>query len=624
MLSPRFFHRLSEAAEFVFSSLGNEIRMATPLGLGKPNQLVNLLYERAKRDPQVQLTIYTALSLSIPHAHSELEKRFLNPFLKKHFGEDYPELTYVKDRLHGAQPTNVRIHEFYMQAAQNLHISRPQREYTSLNYTHVARSLVDKDINLVVQMVAKDAQGRYSLSCNPDLTLDLVDVYGRHNKQFLMVGVVHPDLPFMSFDAEVPPSFFDIIVESSEVNHQLFALPRTPLSATDHLIGLYASQLIEDDGTLQIGIGSLSDAIVAAAILRQKNNSAYREVVARLWQGKSQPPSLHHESFVKGLYGTSEMVMDAFMHLRKAGILKREIFDLDEEKKRYLHGAFFLGSKDFYAWLRDLSAEDRRGFCMTRVSKVNDLYDRHEMALRRQRKKACFFNICMNVTLLGGAASETLEDGQVVSGVGGQYNFVAMAHELPDARSVLMLKSVREHKGRRQSNIVWSHGQATIPRHLRDIVITEYGIAFLFGKSDEEVIQALIEISDSEFQGELIETAQKFGKLRLDYHLPESARHNYPENLQKFLRAFPADFFPAFPFGSDFDKSEENLAVALSYLQKAQYSPPRLLRLLWTGWQADKKPFQRELERLQLARPRTPLDWLYKNLVLGSLLTTRT
>lgn len=70
------------------------------------------------------------------------------------------------------------------------------------------------------------------------------------------------------------------------------------------------------------------------------------------------------------------------------------------KKRRYMHGAFYLGSTDFYQWLRELKDEDYEGLSMTRVSKVNDLYDAHEWALRRQRKNARFFNTCMNVTLM--------------------------------------------------------------------------------------------------------------------------------------------------------------------------------------------------------------------------------
>ena len=63
----------------------------------------------------------------------------------------------------------------------------------------------------------------------------------------------------------------------------------------------------------------------------------------------------------------------------------------------------------------------------------------------------------------------------MVSGVGGQYNFVAMAHALPDARLLMMLRATHDNKDGLKSSIVWNYGHVTIPRHLRDIVVTEYG-----------------------------------------------------------------------------------------------------------------------------------------------------
>ncbi|PAL06796.1 hypothetical protein B8W90_11655, partial [Staphylococcus hominis] len=106
-------------------------------------------------------------------------------------------------------------------------------------------------------------------------------------------------------------------------------------------------------------------------------------------------------------------------------------------------------------------------------------YGGNEALERLQRRHARFFNSCMMATALGAAVSDALEDGRVVSGVGGQYNFVAMAHALPEARSALMFRAIREDKGTLQSNVRWNYGHTTIPRHLRDIYINEYGIADL-------------------------------------------------------------------------------------------------------------------------------------------------
>ncbi|MGH8310798.1 MAG: acetyl-CoA hydrolase/transferase C-terminal domain-containing protein, partial [Steroidobacteraceae bacterium] len=159
------------------------------------------------------------------------------------------------------------------------------------------------------------------------------------------------------------------------------------------------------------------------------------------------------------------------------------------------HAGFFLGPRGFYAALRDLPESDRRQFGMRGVGYVNQLFGADCELRMLQRRHARFVNTTMMVTLLGAAVSDALEDGRVVSGVGGQYNFVSMAHALPDGRSLLCVRATRAKDGRVGSNLVWSYGHTTIPRHLRDIVITEYGIADLRGRTDEETIAALLNVA---------------------------------------------------------------------------------------------------------------------------------
>ena len=619
----RHFQRLQEAADLVFERLGSNIKMATPLGLGKPNLLINQIYARAKSDPKISLDIYTALSLAVPKADGDLQNRFLAPFAKRHFGENYPELEYVNDRSQGNMPSNIRVREFYFQAAQNIGRENPQRDYVSLNYTHVTRFLIESELNVVVQLVAKRGN-QYSLSCNPDLTLDLVDAYKAAGKPLMMIGVVHPEMPFLGSDAIVESSFFSGIVESPEMTGSLFAVPRTPVDLAEHWIGFHASRLVVDDGTLQIGIGALSDALVHKLILRHQHNSLYERWVSKWSQSHPDPRSLIFESspFAIGLYGSSEMIMDGFMRLRQNGILKRQVQELHETVRRYLHGGFFLGSKDLYKWLGELSGEDFDGLNMTRISMINDLYDPHEMAIRRQRKRARFFNTCMSVSMLGGAASETLENGQVISGVGGQYNFVAMSQELADSRSALMLRSTRESKGKRKSNLVTHLGNQTIPRHLRDVVITEYGVAALHGKTDEECIQNLLAICDAEFQDGLIIESQKNKKLSQSYRPRDWMKKNTPQNLRELSQEFGLpSFAPAFPFGSDFTPTEERLAVALSALKSALPVPSRLLSLAWRGMQVPNAKYKAELVRLDLETSIHPVEVMTRLLVLGALET---
>lgn len=628
MTKPIILNDTKNAVEKLLSHFPLNLRLAAPLGIGKPNEFLNLLYDKFKESSHRHLTIYTALSLNPPSTKSLLGKRFLNPFKKRYWGSDYPDLEYAKDSRAERLPSNVTVHEFYLLAGSSLYATGLQRNYQSINYTHVAKSVLSKGLDVAVQLVAKDPEtGRYSLSSNPDVSLDIADLSKKQNKSIFLVGVVHPDLPFLGGDTVVPSDFFDMIVEDPKTQHKIFATPSQIISDADHAIGFYASQMIVDGGTLQIGIGSLSDAIVSSLLLRQKQPDLYQSICE---QAKKHSPcddslQLQHSCFQKGIYGLSEMVSDGYMHLHRAGILKRHVTDEFTGTPTYLHGAFYLGSRSFYDWLKSLKGNDFTGLNMTRVSRINDLYDANENVLREQRQHPRFLNTCMQVSLLGGVASETLENGRVISGVGGQYNFVAMSHELDNSRSILMLRSTRESKGKRISNIVWSLANQTIPRHLRDVVITEYGIADLKGKTDEETICALLNIADSQFQNELLEIAKKNGKVDSKYEIPVIYQNNTPQKVQSLLATGKSQgAFHPFALGSDFTKEEQNLAIALEKLQ-ALMSDQRLsakwtqLQWLIKGWLQSTKSFEPELERMELAKTKSFKEKIMRCFLLAAL-----
>ena len=637
----------TQAVDLLLAQDGAPLAVAAPLGLGKPNRLLNALYARIKAEPSRSLLLYTALSLDPPSAGSDLERRFLEPFLARQFGADYPRLDYVVDLKAGHLPANVRVQEFYFMSGAMMHAERAQREYASINYTSVARDLAERaNLHAIVQLVAARGSGpsaRYSLSCNPDVTLDVLEAIAANGGQRpLVIGVVHPDLPFLGGAAEVGADFFDGLVDGSTPRQGLFALPRNAVDLAEYAIGLHASALVRDGGTLQIGIGALSDAIVQALLLRHQRNADYLAALAALRGGAGADPLLERwggsAPFARGLYGASEMIMDGFMHLRRAGILKRKVYDdIDVERAlaagmpvdpaklhdgHYLKGAFYLGSKEFYAWLRELQGEDYAGLAMSAVSDVNQLYGGHEQLDAAQRRDARFFNTCMMASLLGAATSDALEDGRVVSGVGGQYNFVAMAHALAGGRSVLLLRATRASGRKVESNIRWSYGYTTIPRHLRDIYITEYGIADLRGRSDEECVKAMLAISDARFVDELAATATRNGKLARDFRMPDAWRANTPAALAERLRPqVAAGLLPTFPFGSDFDATERRVLPALLWLKSHVADPRRWPALLGAllapgGRTDDAAPL---LARLALAQPQSFGERVLARLVRGAI-----
>jgi hypothetical protein len=231
---------------------------------------------------------------------------------------------------------------------------------------------------------------------------------------------------------------------------------------------------------------------------------------------------------------------------------------------------------------------ERAKLRMTSVSFVNELYGDDEPAKRRARVKARFVNNAMLATLLGAVVSDALEDGQVVSGVGGQYNFVAQSFALADARSIIVLRSTRESRGRVTSNIRWNYGHTTIPRHLRDIVVTEYGVADLRGKTDRDVIAAMLAIADSRFQDGLLRRARDAGKIERGFALPARCRDNTPERIARSLApAREQGLLPVFPFGTDFTATEARLIPALELLRSAPL--PRLASLLARGLLSDTR-----------------------------------
>jgi acyl-CoA hydrolase len=698
---------IEQAVDHVLSAIDGPIHLGLPLGLGKPNRWVNALYARIRQLPQRQLTIYTALCLGRPRAAQELQRRFLEPFVERVYG-DYPELDFLADLHADRLPANVRIEQFFLQPGSLLDCPSAQQDYNSCNYSQVTRDLDAKGINLIAQLVASDPQrpGYFSLSCNPDITLDLLPRLERRRaagETILCLAQVHEDLPYMPGPAEVPRECFDLLLQEPE-RSTLFSTPNLPVSLQDQCIGLQASSLVRDGGTLQIGIGAMGDGLTAALLARHADNAAYRAGLEAL-QGDAWGAQVDalggREPFAKGLYGCSEMLVNGLLALLEAGVVRRRVYPelrlqqlasagaLDEEGRPrsvqalldaglparldasglawlqgcgllgaslqvrderlrladgrelstdlqdpytqaalqphletarggvLLHGGFFLGPADFYERLRGLAPERLGHIAMTGIGYINQLYG--EEALKRlQRRDARFVNSAFGVTLLGAGVADQLEDGRVLSGVGGQYDFVAQAHALEGARSILLLRSWRESGGRLSSNIVWRYGHVTIPRHLRDLVVTEYGIADLRGKTDAEVIEALLRISDSRFQPELIAQAQQAGKLPRDFRLDPRFLDNRPERLQAVQASHPR-LFDEYPLGSDFGREERDLLRALNWL-KGKFKLSEALELGKAALEAPPPAdFARHLARMGLAQPDGWREELYQRLVLAGL-----
>jgi acyl-CoA hydrolase len=707
---PAFSRDVEKCVDDVIKRVGKKIVFGMPLGLGKANHVANELYRRAKEDAEIDLTILTALSLEKPTWTSELERRFLEPFLERVFG-GYVDLEYVKDLKSGDLPPNVTVKEFFAKAGSYLNVPHAQQNYISSNYTHAYRDILINNVNVVAQIVSKGAiEGKtyYSTSCNPEVTLDVVGGMRRQEskgKRIAVIAQINQNLPFMYGDAVVEPELFSDVLDNPDYYFRLFSAPKIAVTSRDYMIGLYASALIKDGGTLQIGIGSLGDALCYGLQLRQQHNDQYKTILEKTGISRYFGDTIRNvggtEDLKEGLVGSTEMLVDGYLHLLKCGVVKRKTYNntgiqrlvsegkikeaitpetlavlleekvvssrltqsdflllqefgifkeelgfenghikngkiqlpadlskqqnLDQvtthclgtklKKGILIHAGFFLGPNSFYDALRTMTEEERNQL-------YGNQYGSEELKIL-QRRHGRFFNACLIVTLTGAVCSDGLENGQMVSGVGGQYNFVSQAHALEGARSILMAKSTREKGKEFSSNIVWNYGHMTIPKHLRDMVITEYGIADLRGKCDKEVIEALLNITDSRFQDELLRKAKSARKVPDDHEIPERFRRNLPERIEEILAPFKEKgLFTPFPFGTDFTEEELAIGKALRGLKgrMAEASPgePSSLGAAMAIESVPEaaKPY---LTRMQLDTPATEKEQMMQKLVVYAL-----
>jgi hypothetical protein len=678
---------LETCVDEIIGRVGKRLVIGAPLGVGKPVHLLNALYARAIADQDIQLDIVTALTLSPPTVSRGLAGRLAGPIAERLSGSG-PVPQWDVDRRRGKIPPNVRIREFYLPPGAGVSVDAVQHEYVSANYHHAAEVIATLGMNVLAQLVSPIHEGTVSLGTNPDLSLSLFErlserrLLGEPN---ITIGVMSSAMPYLLGDAVVDQDRFDVLIEVED--SPLFGMPNPAVDERDAVIGALAAGLVRDGGTIQVGIGSLGDGLAAALRARDRNPDAYRTLLSRI----ARPSDRHlirsiggDDSFVHGLYASTEMMSDGLLGLYRDGLIRRRVVDdvglqhlvnahapggtptleliramVDEgmvespltpadvrllqdsgllrrgvvhlgdrlevgdltcdpavglELEQLLgerlsgtamHVAFAIGSPAFYQALRDLDEPSRADISMKDVGFTNSLLGEQDLKLA-QRLHARFLNITMQMTLMGEAASDTLADGRVVSGVGGQHDFVTMGHDLPGGRSVIMGRATRTKSDGVTSNVVWSHGHPTIPRHLRDIVVTEYGIADLRGKTDAEVIAAMIEIADSRFQDDLVAVAQKSRKLDKRYTVPDGARLNRPD---RYAGSFEASGLPLerFPFGRSITEVEETLMGALTKLQKTGFKPSS-----WPSWSAltsvarptpdGAAPY---LDRLRLTEPRS-------------------
>jgi acyl-CoA hydrolase len=325
---------------------------------------------------------------------------------------------------------------------------------------------------MVAQGAPPDGEGKVNLSLHYGATRPELLRAGRDPDRLLIVEV-NPNLPRTKslppdFDNTIPLEVIDVLVEADGTP---FALVEPPPDEIDRAIADHALAFVADGATLQTGIGTIPNMVASG-----------------LAAGPLGGFGIHSEMFTTGL-----------MRLHQAG-------KVTNANKGVFDGAsvttFALGTTELYQWL---DGNDEVAFLDVAV--LND------PTIISRNANLVSINGALSVDLYGQVVADSI-DGRQISGVGGHEDFVAGAELHPDAHSLICLRSTALVGGATVSRIVGLLPEGSVvstPRHHTGVVVTEFGVAELAGRTVRERAHALVEIAHPDHRQELRAVADRLG-----------------------------------------------------------------------------------------------------------------
>jgi acyl-CoA hydrolase len=301
-----------------------------------------------------------------------------------------------------------------------------------------------------------DAHGYCSLGTSVDAALSAVQ------SATTVVAQLNRAMPRTLGDSFVHVDQIDVGVEVDQPPHE-HALPA--IGDVERRIGDYVAELVPDGATLQMGIGSIPAAVALA--LRDKRDLG-----------------IHTELFT-----------DPVLDLVEAGAVTGEAKEVNRGK---IVSAFVMGSQRLYDFLHDNPMIEMRP-----VDYTNDT------AVIRRFRRMTAINSAISIDLTGQVSADSIGT-RFYSGVGGQMDFMRGAALAPEGRAIIALPATAA--GGRVSRIApvlaLGAGVVTTRAHVRTVV-TEYGVAELFGRSVRERARSLIAIAHPDFRDDLEREARR-------------------------------------------------------------------------------------------------------------------
>ncbi|MDC3960790.1 acetyl-CoA hydrolase/transferase family protein [Polyangium jinanense] len=308
----------------------------------------------------------------------------------------------------------------------------------------------------LVQVSPPDEHGYVSLGVSVDIVRAAIDTAD------LVLAEVNPRMPRTHGDSFL---HVDRIAHLVPVDDELPEREAEPLDDVDRAIGRHVASLVPDGATLQMGIGKIPDAALAAL------------------EG-------HHDL---GIH--TEMFSDGVMHLVQKGVITCR-------KKTLLPGkivtSFVMGSRALYRWVHDNPFLEMRSSSFT-----NDPF-----TIARNDQMIAI-NAALAIDLTGQVAADTLA-GRFFSGIGGQVDFIRGAARSRGGKPIIAMRSTAK-KGTVSRIAATLEAGAGIVTSRGDVhyVVTEHGIADLWGKNIRQRALALIDIAHPDHRADLLAAAKQ-------------------------------------------------------------------------------------------------------------------
>ncbi len=380
--------------------------------------------------------------------------------------------------------SNFRHNAFFIGESTRDAVNTGMADYTPIFLSQVPdlfkRKLAGADVALI-QTSVPDAHGYMSLGVSVDIAKAACE------SAKLVVAQINPNMPRVHGDTFIHIEDIDYLVYHEE---PLLVYEPTVADDIAQRIGKYVSRIVEDGDTIQVGYGSLPNAIM--------NNLMVK----------------------KHLGVHTELLSDGIANLMRAGIVDNSCKTLDRGKTV---ATFCMGSKHTYDYIHDNPAVEFKPID----------YTNNPLIIARNENMVAI-NSALQIDLTGQSTAESLGH-TFYSGVGGQADFMRGAVLSKGGKTILALQSTAQEGS--VSRIVPSITEGsgiTLVRGDIHYVVTEYGIAYLHGKNVRERAMDLIAIAHPKFRPWLIDEAKKNGYIYKDQAFIPGKRGEYPEELETY------------------------------------------------------------------------------------------